>query len=85
MAGRPPLSLDLLPEDRMPAEVRPLIDEINRLLRRGARRPAVEVEVAAVEGNDEPRGNRGVAGRRARGFADGAGHAPILVVRRRRA
>jgi two-component system OmpR family sensor kinase len=42
IAVRPPLSLDLLPEERMPAEVRPLIDEINRLLRR--LRVAVERE-----------------------------------------
>jgi two-component system OmpR family sensor kinase len=34
IARRPPLSLDLLPEEDLPAEVRPLIDEINRLLRR---------------------------------------------------
>jgi two-component system OmpR family sensor kinase len=34
IAVRPPLSLDLLPEEHIPAEVRPLIDEINRLLRR---------------------------------------------------
>jgi signal transduction histidine kinase len=34
VANRPPLSLDLLPEQGMPAEVRPLVDEINRLLHR---------------------------------------------------
>jgi signal transduction histidine kinase len=34
VANRPPLSLDLLPEEGMPAEVRPLVDEINRLLHR---------------------------------------------------
>jgi signal transduction histidine kinase len=34
VANRPPLSLDLLPEEGMPAEVRPLVDEINRLLNR---------------------------------------------------
>jgi two-component system, OmpR family, sensor kinase len=34
VANRPPLSLDLLPADGVPAEVRPLMDEINRLLRR---------------------------------------------------
>jgi two-component system, OmpR family, sensor kinase len=34
IANRPPLSLDLLPEQGMPAEVRPLVDEINRLLHR---------------------------------------------------
>ena len=34
VASRPPLSLDLLPADAVPAEVRPLMDEINRLLRR---------------------------------------------------
>jgi two-component system, OmpR family, sensor kinase len=34
VANRPPLSLDLLPEAGMPAEVRPLVDEINRLLHR---------------------------------------------------
>jgi two-component system, OmpR family, sensor kinase len=34
IASRPPLSLDLLPAEGMPAEVRPLVDEINRLLRR---------------------------------------------------
>jgi two-component system OmpR family sensor kinase len=34
IARRPPLSHDLLPIAGMPTEVRPLIDEINRLLRR---------------------------------------------------
>ena len=34
VANRPPLSLDLLPEQGMPAEVRPLVNEINRLLHR---------------------------------------------------
>jgi two-component system OmpR family sensor kinase len=34
VASRPPLSLDLLPAEGMPAEVRPLMDEINRLLGR---------------------------------------------------
>jgi signal transduction histidine kinase len=34
VASRPPLALELLPVDGMPAEVRPLIDEINRLLGR---------------------------------------------------
>lgn len=34
IASRPPLSLDLLPAAGMPTEVRPLVDEINRLLRR---------------------------------------------------
>ena len=34
IARRPPLSLDLLADDDMPVEVRPLVDEINRLLRR---------------------------------------------------
>jgi two-component system OmpR family sensor kinase len=34
IARRPPLSLDLLPVDGMPVEVRPLVDEINRLLHR---------------------------------------------------
>jgi two-component system, OmpR family, sensor kinase len=34
IASRPPLSLDLLPAEGMPSEVRPLVDEINRLLRR---------------------------------------------------
>jgi two-component system OmpR family sensor kinase len=42
IALRPPLSLDLLPADGMPVEVRPLVDEINRLLRR--LRTAVERE-----------------------------------------
>lgn len=42
IALRPPLSLDLLPDEGMPAEVRPLVDEINRLLRR--LRTAVERE-----------------------------------------
>ncbi len=42
IAQRPPLSLDLLPPESMPVEVRPLIDEINRLLRR--LRVAVERE-----------------------------------------
>lgn len=34
IASRPPLSLDALPAEGMPAEVRPFVDEINRLLRR---------------------------------------------------
>jgi len=34
IASRPPLSLDLLPAEGLPAEVSPLIEEINRLLRR---------------------------------------------------
>jgi two-component system, OmpR family, sensor kinase len=34
IAERPPLSFDLLPEEAMPVEVRPLVEEINRLLRR---------------------------------------------------
>jgi two-component system OmpR family sensor kinase len=34
IAGRPPLSLDSVPAEGMPAEVRPLVDEINRLLGR---------------------------------------------------
>jgi two-component system, OmpR family, sensor kinase len=34
VASRPPLSLDLLPAAGVPAEVSPLIEEINRLLRR---------------------------------------------------
>jgi two-component system OmpR family sensor kinase len=34
IAERPPLSFALLEEDRMPVEVRPLVQEINRLLRR---------------------------------------------------
>jgi two-component system OmpR family sensor kinase len=34
VANRPPLSLDLLPEQGMPTELRPLVDEINRLLHR---------------------------------------------------
>jgi len=34
IARRPALSLDLLPVEDMPQEVRPLLDEINRLLRR---------------------------------------------------
>ena len=42
IALRPPLSLDLLPAEGMPHEVRPLVDEINRLLRR--LRTAVERE-----------------------------------------
>lgn len=42
IALRPPLSLDLLPAEGMPREVRPLVDEINRLLRR--LRTAVERE-----------------------------------------
>ena len=42
IAQRPPLSLDLLPAEGMPHEVRPLVDEINRLLRR--LRTAVERE-----------------------------------------
>jgi signal transduction histidine kinase len=42
IALRPPLSLDLLPDEQMPTEVRPLVDEINRLLRR--LRTAVEHE-----------------------------------------
>jgi two-component system OmpR family sensor kinase len=42
IAQRPPLSLDLLPAEGMPLEVRPLVDEINRLLRR--LRTAVERE-----------------------------------------
>jgi len=42
IASRPPLSLDLLPDEGIPAEVRPLVDEINRLLRRLG--TAVELE-----------------------------------------
>jgi two-component system, OmpR family, sensor kinase len=42
IAQRPPLSLEWLPEDQMPAEVRPLVEEMNRLLRR--LRTAVERE-----------------------------------------
>jgi signal transduction histidine kinase len=42
IASRPPLSLDLLPAEGIPAEVRPLVDEINRLLRRLG--TAVELE-----------------------------------------
>ncbi|MFL6605714.1 MAG: ATP-binding protein [Steroidobacteraceae bacterium] len=42
LAQRPPLSLDLLPDEKMPAEVRPFVDEINCLLRR--MRTAVEHE-----------------------------------------
>jgi two-component system OmpR family sensor kinase len=34
IASRPPLSLELLPVEGIPAEVAPLIEEINRLLRR---------------------------------------------------
>jgi len=34
IASRPPLSLDLLPAEGVPVEVSPLIEEINRLLRR---------------------------------------------------
>jgi two-component system OmpR family sensor kinase len=42
IAQRPALSLELLPDHQMPAEVRPLVEEINRLLRR--LRTAVERE-----------------------------------------
>jgi two-component system OmpR family sensor kinase len=42
IAKRPPLSLDLLPEEQIPAEIQPLVEEINRLLRR--LRTAVERE-----------------------------------------
>lgn len=42
IAGRPPLSLEALPVDGMPAEVRPLVHEINRLL--GRLGTAVELE-----------------------------------------
>lgn len=34
VACRPPLSLDPLPAESVPSEVRPMVDEINRLLRR---------------------------------------------------
>jgi two-component system OmpR family sensor kinase len=34
IAKRPPLSLDLLPDEQIPTEVRPLVQEINRLLNR---------------------------------------------------
>lgn len=34
LASRPPLSLDLLPAEGVPTEVSPLIEEINRLMRR---------------------------------------------------